>query len=311
MMREAVIWPRLVPGRRGTPNRVLRPGASWVVPAICFFGLFALVPMVGVVYLSFTSWDGLGLPSLAGASNWVRLIHDPQVWQSMRLSAIFIVSSWAFQTVVSLLIGVWAAGRQRGRAMLSAMFFLPLVLSSTAIAITWQVLLDPSFGLAGWLGPKIGFPSGNIIGSPNGALLMIILVAAWQFIPFHTLLYQGAARQVPAMLYDAATIDGAGRYQQFWHVTLPLVRNTVVTSSLIILVGSLTSFETVLILTQGGPGTATRILPYQMYAAGFNSYQYGYGSAIAVVLVVVATVLSLLMTRLTGFSRMRSTLEGL
>lgn len=311
MMAETTIRPLLTMHRSAARERATRPGVSWVMPAICFFGIFALVPMAGVVYLSFTSWSGLGSPSLTGGANWAQLVHDPQFWQSLKLSAIFIVSSWVVQTVASLLIGVWAAGRQAGRAVMSAIFFLPLVLSSTAIAITWQVLLDPNFGLAGWLGPKIGFPSGNIIGSANGALLMVIFVGAWQFIPFHTLLYQGAARQVPAILYDAATIDGAGRYQQFWHVTLPLVRNTIVTSSLIILVGSLTSFETVLILTQGGPGTATRILPYEMYTAGFNSYQYGYGSAIAVVLVVVATILSILMTRLTGYSRMRSTLEGL
>ena len=311
MTAETAIRPRLTLRRNTAPDRATRPGAAWVVPAIVFFAIFALLPMVGVVYLSFTSWSGLGSPALTGAANWKQLVHDPQFWQSLRLSAIFIVSSWLIQTVISLLIGVWAAGKQRGRAVMSAIFFLPLVMSSTAIAITWQVLLDPNFGLAGWLGPKVGFPSGNIIGSPDGALLMVIFVGAWQFIPFHTLLYQGAARQIPRVLYDAAITDGAGRYQQFWHVTLPLVRNTVITSSLIILVGALTSFETVLILTQGGPGTATRILPYEMYSEGFNSYQYGYGSAIAVVLVVVATILSVLMTRLTGFSRMRSTLEGL
>jgi xylobiose transport system permease protein len=184
-------------------------------------------------------------------------------------------------------------------------------MSSTAIAITWSVLLDPNFGLAGWLGPKLGFANGNIIGSPKGALLMVVLVGAWQFIPFHSLLYQGAARQVPQVLYDASTVDGAGRFNQFFHVTLPHVRNTMVTSSVIMVVGTLTSFETVLILTKGGPGTSTRILPYEMYAEGFQSYEMGYGSAIAFVLVLIATALSLLMVRLSGFSRMRSTLDGL
>lgn len=305
-----LVRPRSGLGGVTSIERASRPGAWWVVPAICFFAFFALLPMVGVAYLSFTSWGGLGQPHLNGLANWVQLVHDSQVWQSIRLSVIFVVSSWVIQTVVALLTGVWAAGRQRARGVMSAIFFLPLVLSSTAIALIWQIMLDPNFGLAGWIGPKVGFPSGNIIGSPVGALIMVIIVGAWQFIPFHTLLYQGGARQIPAMLYDAATIDGAGRFQQFWHVTLPLVRNTMITSSLIMIVGSLTSFETVLILTQGGPGTATSILPYEMYSEGFNSYQYGFGSAIALVLVVIATALSLLLTRLTGFSRMRSTLEG-
>lgn len=292
-------------------DRTSRPGMLWGLPAVLFFGIFALLPMVLVVYLSFTSWEGLGIPKLNGLANWQRLLHDGQIWQSVRLTIVFTVASWLVQTALAMLLGVWAAGHQRNRAVLSAIFFLPLILSSTAIAITWSVLLDPNFGLAGWLGPKLGFASGNIVGDPQGALMMVILVGSWQFIPFHTLLYQGAARTVPQVLYDAAMIDGAGRVHQFVHVTLPLLRNTFVTSSIIMVVGTLTSFETVLILTKGGPGTSTRILPYQMYAEGFQSYHMGYGSAIALVLVVVATALSLVMVRLSGFARMRSSFEGL
>jgi xylobiose transport system permease protein len=294
----------------GSADRTSRPGLIWGVPAVVYFTLFALLPMALVVYLSFTSWRGIGDPKPNGTANWTKLVSDPNLLHSLRITAIFAVGSWVLQTAVALSLGVWAAGYQRNRAILSAIFFVPLVLSSTAIAITWSVLLDPNFGLAGWLGPFIGFPSGNIIGDPTGALMMVIIVGSWQFIPFHMVLYQGAARAVPASLYDASTIDGAGRFAQFFYVTVPLLRNTVVTSSVIIVVGTLTSFETVLILTKGGPGTATRILPYEMYAQGFKSYNMGYGSAIALVLVVVASALSLLMVKLSGYSKMSSTYEG-
>lgn len=292
-------------------GRVQRPGALWAMPALAFFGLFALLPMGLVAFLSLTSWNGLGLPHFIGGGNWVRLLHDPQTWESLRLSAAFTALTWLIQTPLSLLLGVWAAGRQRYRAMLSSIFFLPLLLSSAAIAVLWKAILDPNFGLAGWLGPILGFPSGNLIGTPKGALLCVVMVASWQFIPFHTLLYQAGARQIPRVLYDAAIVDGATRAAQFRRITLPQLRNTMVTSSVIMIVGSLTSFETVLILTRGGPGTSTRILPYQMYATGFQSFEMGYGSAFAFILVVLATALSLLMVRLSGFARMRSTLEGL
>jgi len=292
-------------------DRTSRPGVVWGVPAIVFFSVFALLPMLLVLYLSFTSWKGLGFPQFNGLDNWRRLAGDSQTWRSVRLTLVFTLVSWVVQTVLAMLLGVWAAGNQRNRAVLSAVFFLPLILSSTAIAITWSVLLDPNFGLAGWLGPKLGFEGGNVIGTPHGALVMVIVVGSWQFIPFHSLLYQGAARAVPQTLYDAAMIDGANRAQQFFRITLPLLRTTFVTSSVIMIVGTLTSFETILILTKGGPGTATRTLPYQMYAEGFQSYNMGYGSAIALVLVVVATALSLVMVRLSGFSRMRSSFEGL
>lgn len=297
--------------RNGAADRTSRPGAWWGIPAVIYFGIFALLPMMLVFYLSFTDWRGLGFPQFNGLENWRRMIGDQEILSSLRITAIFTIGSWLGQTIVALVLGVWAAGHQRNRAVLSAIYFLPLVMSSTAIAIVWSVLLDPNFGLAGWLGPLIGFADGNILGTDNGALAMIIFVGAWQFIPFHTLLYQGAARAVPTALYDAAIIDGAGRARQFIHVTLPLIRNTVVTSSVIMIVGSLTSFETVLILTKGGPGTATRILPFEMYARGFQNYEMGYGSAIAVVLVIVATALSLIMVKLSGYSKMRSTYEGL
>jgi xylobiose transport system permease protein len=295
---------------KGT-DRAARPGVLWVLPATLFFMLFAGLPLVLVAVLSFTSWNGLGTPAFNGFDNWTRMASDPSVLQSLRISAVLTVLSWAVQTPLALLLGVWAAGRQRNRAVLSSLFFLPLLMSTAAIAITWLTLLDPNFGLAAKFGPSIGFPDGNIIGSSRGALGCIIVVVSWQFVPFHTLLYQAAARQIPTSLYDAATVDGAGRVRQFRHVTLPQLRNTIVTSSVLMLVGSLTYFETVLILTGGGPGGATNILPQHMYMTAFRDYQMGYASVIALALVALGTTLSMLIVRFSGFAKMRSTLEGM
>lgn len=288
-----------------------RPSIAWAVPGALFFTFFAVVPMALVAYLSCTEWNGLGTPTWTGGDNWSRLVQDPEMRQAIGLSIALTVVTWLFQTPVSLLIGVWAAGRQRGRALLSAVFFLPLLLSSAAIALLWKSLFDPNFGLAADIGPWFGIEDGNIIGTSRGAFLAVAFVASWQFIPFHTLLYQAGARQIPRSLYDAASIDGTGRYRMFWHITLPQLRNTVVTSSVLMVVGSLTFFDTVLILTNGGPGTDTTIVPFLMYRTGFVGFEMGYASAIAVALVVVATAVSLLLVRLTGFGAMRSTREGL
>jgi xylobiose transport system permease protein len=292
-------------------DRAARPGIVWVLPAALFFGVFAGLPLLLVAVLSFTSWNGLGTPSFNGVDNWTRMLSDSSVWESLRISAILTVLCWVVQTPLALLLGVWAAGRQRGRAVLSSIFFLPLLMSTAAIAIVWLTLLDPNFGLAAKFGRYIGYPDGNVIGSPHGALGCVVVVVAWQFVPFHTLLYQAAARQIPRSLYDAATVDGAGRVRQFRHITLPQLRNTIVTSSILMLVGSLTYFETVLILTQGGPGNATEILPQHMYMTAFRDYQMGYASVIALALVALGTALSLLIVRFSGFAKMRSTLEGM
>ncbi|MGQ4377736.1 carbohydrate ABC transporter permease [Streptomyces sp. SAS_267] len=287
--------------RSGRRNRAGRPSAALALPGVLFFAFFALAPMVLAFYLSFTRWNGLGDPQPTGLANWRKLLSDDRLTQSLTVTVGLTVVSWAFQTVLSLLLGVWAAGRQRNRAVLSAIFFVPFLLSSTAISLLFYALLDPNFGII----------HRDTLGTTSGAFLAIVFVGGWQFIPFHTLIYQGGARQIPEVLYQAAAIDGAGRLRQFFSITLPQLRNTATTSGVLMVVGSLTYFETVLILTQGGPGTDTAILPYLMYEAGFKSYDFGYASAVASFLVLAATALSLLMVKLSGFGAMRSTREGM
>ncbi|MFF5923259.1 carbohydrate ABC transporter permease [Streptomyces flavochromogenes] len=296
-------------GRPGGPvTGVGRPGIAWAAPAAVFFGLFALVPLLLVVVLSFTRWNGLGSPEFAGLDNWSRLLDDPVMVKSLWLSLVFTVLGVVVQTPLSILLGVWAAGRQRNRAVLSAVYFVPLLLSITAVSVLWRAVLDPNFGVpsqAKWL-----FGDGNLFGTQAGAIGVLVFVSTWQFTPLHTLIYQGAARAVPGVLYEAARIDGAGTVRQFFHITLPQLRNTVVTSTILMVVGGLTTFDTVLILTQGGPGTDTTNSAYYMYQKAFKSFDFGGASAIALLLVLVATLVSLVMVRLTGYDRMRSTMEG-
>lgn len=312
-MAPTTVAPRVVVGqrrsRRPGGRSVGRPGFAWALPATVFFGLFALVPLVLVAVMSFTGWSGLGDPEFVGTANWSRLAHDPVMIKSLWLSVVLTALGVVVQTPLSLLLGVWAAGHQRHRAVLSAIFFVPLLLSATAVSVLWRALLDPNFGVpaqARWL-----FGDGNLFGSRTGAIGVLVFVSSWQFIPFHTLIYQGAARAVPAVLYQAAEVDGAGRVGQFFHVTLPQLRNAMITSVVLMVVGGLTTFDTVLILTQGGPGTDTTISAYYMYEQAFRAFDFGAGAAIALLLVVVATAISLLVVRVSGYDRMRSTLEGL
>jgi xylobiose transport system permease protein len=306
--RRTVRGPACRPARRAGPG-VGRPGALWALPATLFFGLFAIVPLVLVAVLSFVNWNGLGTPTFAGLGNWTRLLHDPVMIDSLWLSVLLTGLGVAVQTPVSILLGVWAAGKQANRAVLSAVYFVPLVLSATAVSVLWRALLDPNFGVpahARWL-----FGDGNLLGSRTGAIGVLVFVSAWQYTPLHTLIYQGAARRVPGVLYDAAQIDGAGTVRQFFHITLPQLRNSIITSMILMVVGGLTTFDTVLILTQGGPGSDTTISAYYMYEKAFKSFDFGAGSAIALLLVVVATLISLVVVRVSGYDRMRSAVEGM
>ncbi len=295
------------PKPRGITRRE-RPTGWYLGPALGFFGLFAVVPMLLVVYLSFTDWAGFDFPGPSGTGNWERLVKDPEIAASLGRTVALTVLAWATQTPLAVLIGVWASGRQRNRAVLSSLFFLPLLVSTAAVALLWQALLDPNFGLTRTL-PLIG--DLNFLGDEKLALYAVVLVIGWQYVPFHALLYQGAAQQIPVSLYEAAKIDGAGRVAQFRRITLPQLRYTVITSSILMLVGTLTTFETVLILTRGGPGTATRITPLYMYDTAFSGFEFGYGSAIAVLLLVLGAGLSLVVTRVTSYRDMTSQQEGL
>ncbi|MFI2453942.1 carbohydrate ABC transporter permease [Streptomyces sp. NPDC019539] len=297
------------PPRGRSASEVGRPGFAWAAPAAVFFGLFAIVPLALVVVLSFAGWDGLGPPRFVGLDNWKKLLDDPVMLESLWLSVLLTGLGVLVQTPIALLLGVWAAGHQRNRAVLSAVYFVPLLLSVTAVSVLWRAVLDPNFGVpsqARWL-----FGDGNLLGTQAGAIGVLAFVGAWQFTPLHTLIYQGAARAIPKVLYQAAEIDGAGRYRRFFHITLPQLRNSIITSTILMVVGGLTTFDTVLILTQGGPGTDTTISAYYMYQKAFKSFDFGAGAAVALLLVLVATVISLVLVRLSGYDRMRSTMEGL
>lgn len=279
------------------------------LPAVLFFGVFAVIPLAGVLVLSFMSWDGLGSPSFIGLDNWTRMLERDQTHNALWLTLLFVLVSYLFQTPVALLLGVFMAGQQKYRALLSVLFFLPLLFSSVAVGLTFQALLSPNYGISTAL-PFDWLPR-QWLGNPDIALYVVIFVVGWCFIPFHSLLYQAGVRQIPASLYEAATIDGAGRVQQFFAITLPQLRYTIVTSSTVMLVGSLTYFDLVFVLTQGGPGSATRILPLDMYINGFRNYDMGGASVIAVMLVAVGLTISLLLNKISGSSKMESDKAGM
>jgi raffinose/stachyose/melibiose transport system permease protein len=277
------------------------------VPALAMFVFFGVVPLIGVLALSFTTWDGIGAIQPSGLTSWRATLSDPGLPHALWVTFEIMALTWLVQTPISLLIGVFIAGHQRYRELLAVLFFIPLLLSSAAIAITYKALLDPNFGLGAGLHLK--FLSQDWLGRPNLAMATVIFVVSWQFIPFHSLIYQGGVRQIPTTMYEAAEIDGAGRVRQFFSITLPQLKYTIITSSTLMVVGSLTFFDLIFVLTEGGPGDATRNLALDMYTTGFRANLMGLASAIAVVLVLVGLALALLLRRLGG-SGSESQLEG-
>ncbi|AGL18147.1 carbohydrate ABC transporter permease [Actinoplanes sp. N902-109] len=278
------------------------------IPALLMFTAFGIVPLIGVLLLSFTSWDNLGPIKPAGFDSWRQVLTDPSLPHAIGVTFLIMALSWLAQTPLSILIGTFLAGHQRYRELLAVLYFIPLLLSSAAIAITFKALLDPNFGLGSGVG--LSWLKQDWLGRSGLAVGVVVFIVSWQFIPFHSLIYQGAVRQIPASLYEAAQIDGAGRFRQFRNITLPQLKYTVVTSSTLMVVGSLTLFDLIFVLTAGGPADATRVLAVDMYRRGFLSNLMGPASVIAVILVLVGLAIALLLRRLGGGSADDSQLEG-
>jgi raffinose/stachyose/melibiose transport system permease protein len=301
-VRQAVPPPTVARGRR-------QRSLTWLaLPALAFFVVFGVVPLIGVLLLSFTTWDGIGTIHPSGLVSWRAVLSDPELPHALGVTFLIMILSWAFQTPMSILLGVFLAGHQRYRAVLAVFYFIPLLLSSAAIAITYKALLDPNFGLGAGL--HLDFLSQDWLGEAKLAIAVVVFIVSWQFIPFHSLIYQGAVRQIPRSMYEAAQIDGAGRVRQFFSITLPQLKYTIITSSTLMVVGSLTFFDIIFVLTAGGPGDATRTLALDMYKRGFQANLMGQASAIAVILVLVGLALALLLRRLGGRDASASQIEG-
>jgi len=279
------------------------------LPAVVFFGIFALIPLIGVVVISFMEWNVLGSPTWVGLTNWEAVLFDrPFTWTALGLTVTFVIGSYLFQAPVALLLGVFMAGQQRYRALLGVLYFLPLLFSSVAVGLTFQSLFSPNYGLSAAL-PFEWLPN-DWLANSDLVMWVMIFVVGWCFVPFHGLLYQAGVRQIPQSMYEAATLDGAGRVRQFFSITLPQLRYTIITSSTLMLVGSLTYFDLIYVLTGGQPADAVRILPLDMYVTGFASYNLGYASVIAVILVAIGLTLSLALNLISGSSKMESDKAG-
>ena len=301
--------PPVVRGSTTTGGGGAVKGASvtWMaLPALLMFTVFGIIPLLGVLALSFTTWNGIS-PTIqpSGLTSWRAILTDPALPHALWVTFKIMIFTWVIQTPMSILIGVFTAGHQRYREVLAALFFIPLLLSSAAIAVAFKALLDPNFGLGPGL--HLSFLSQDWLGSTTLAFWVLMFIVSWQYIPFHSLIYQGAVRQIPQSMYEAAMLDGAGRVRTFWSITLPQLRYVMVTSSTLMIVGSLTFFDLIFVLTAGGPSDATRNLALDMYIRGFQGNLMGPASVIATILVVVGLGLALLLRRLGGSG---SQLEG-
>ena len=232
--------------------------AVFLLPGVVLFFAFVVAPIIVAVILSFSSWNGTGAIRLIGFANWTALLHDSTAAAALERTGVVIAASWVLQVPTALALGIFAAGQQKFRAVMVAFYFSPVLVSAAALGILWSNLLSPIGGGVQYAGTHfgLGFLNKDWLGDPHLVLGTVIVLIAWEFLPFHMLLFQAGARQIPRTLYDAGAIDGIGPWQKFRFITVPMLRHTVVTSSTLNIVGSLTVFDLIYTLTRGAQARA-------------------------------------------------------
>jgi raffinose/stachyose/melibiose transport system permease protein len=286
------------PARNGSPRRTRDyvTVALFLLPAVILFVLFLIYPIFRSVYYSLFNWNGLGpATKFIGLNNFKQILTDQVFMKAIENCLIIVVFSLAIQLPLALLLAIMVGRDLPGRVFFRSIFFMPYVISEVITAIIWISMFspDPENGFINALLILIpGVHAQNFLGDINQVMLCVFLVLTWKYFGLHMLLYMAGLQNIPRELEEAAMIDGANRWQSVWYVTVPLLGTTIRTTTYLSVLGSLTQFNLVWIMTRGGPVNASEMMATYMYRYAFIRFQLGYGSAVALVMLAFCLIFS-------------------
>jgi multiple sugar transport system permease protein len=265
-----------------------------VAPFLLFYILFLIGPLIYAVVMSFfnTSLVLPGLGSFAGLQNYTNLFADSRFWQAMWHTVFFTLVSTPPLVILPLFFAIVVNRFRHGKWFFRLAFFLPYILPSAVIALVWVWLYQPGFGLVDGFFSMLGLGAPGWLSAPNMAMYSIVIVTVWWTIGFNFVLYLAGLQDISRDLYEAAALDGAGRWKQTWRITLPMLGRTTTLVTVLQVIASLKIFDQVYLMTAGCPNYATRTAIEYIYDTGFTSQRVGYASAASLVLFVVIVVIS-------------------
>lgn len=268
---------------------------AFLAPGLGMFSVFVALPALIALALAFFDWRLFDDPTFVGLKHLTRLLEDEQMWAALGVTARFVILGVIPTTLIGFLLSVIASTTLPGGGVLRVLFFVPLITSSAVTAVLWTNILDYRFGVPAQILSLMGIKSPNWLSDPAFAQPTLTLVMIWSALPLVSILYVSAIQKVPADLYAAAALDGAGKWRQLWSITWPTVRPTTLVILVLMLVFFLGSpLEFAVLVTKGGPIDTTTTLIYYAYEMAFELRDMGYASAIALVqLVLVAGVFGL------------------
>ena len=283
----------------------------FLLPALILFLLFVIYPIFRSLYFSMFDWNGLGpAVDFVGVKNFTDIMTDKVFLKALGNVGLIVAFSLGLQLPLALALAVMVGRDLPGRGIFRTIFFLPFVLSEVNVAIMWMLLFNPNpdRGLINAVAVALGGEPIGWLSDPSIVLWSVFIALTWKYFGFHMLLYLAGLQNIPAELEEAARIDGANSFQNFFYITLPLLGSTIRTSVYLSVLGSIQQFIIVWIMTKGGPVNASETLATYMYRFGFVRFQLGYGSAVAIYMFLICLAFSLIYQRL---SRQPDYLTGL
>lgn len=280
--------PSTRPRNRRLVSRNTVAGWSFILPNFLGFAALTLLPVVVLFYVAFTNWNVFGVAEWTGTANFRRMWDDTSFWTALRNTVYYAVFHIPLTLGAALGLALLLNRKLRGVGFFRTIAFFPYITSIVAIAVVWNQLFSPEYGPINALLGAVGVddPPGWT-ASATWSMPAVIIVGTWRYMGYYMLLFLAGLQTIPAQLYEAAETDGASPWQRFVHVTLPGLRTTTFFVTVLLTIESFKVFDLILVMTGGGPGQSTLVLSQYIYQKGFEENQFGYASAVSIVLFAI------------------------
>lgn len=274
--------------------------ALFIGPALVLFTLILFVPILTACGLSLFSWDALSPPHFIGLDNYIRMFTtDSTFFIALKNTVFFLVVSLVSQSLLGFILAVILTNIPKLSNLFKNIFYLPAVLSSAAVGLTWAFIFNPQMGALNQLLGTLGLQNFQHMWlvDAKSAMWCIAFVCLWEFTGSTMILYMAAIQGISPSLYEAARIDGANRLNCVWNITLPMIKPMIQTSLVLNSIGALKFFDLIYTMTNGGPNHQTEVLASHLYSRSFQMFEYGYGDALSVILTLLCILTAIIINR--------------
>ncbi|MGH3321899.1 MAG: carbohydrate ABC transporter permease [Streptosporangiaceae bacterium] len=268
-----------------------------LTPSLFSVLAFYLLPVIIVFALTFFHWDLFSSPDFVGLGNYRNVLGDSSVWHSLLTTCYYVALTIPLQIIFAILLALLLNQKVRGVKVFRAMYVIPFMATPVVIGLVWSWIYAPQAGSVDAFLSLFGVDGPSWLSNPSLAMPAVAMVHVWQLTGYNMLFFLAGLQNIPAEYYGAASVDGASKVQQFFHITLPLLRPTTFFVLVTDIIGSFQVFDTIYIMTLGGPGHATEVINFKIYSAAFERFDFGYASALALILFLIILTITLLQVR--------------